>query len=1252
MFAFRLLGQFGIRRNDQPVELNSRPSQSLLAYLLLNAGVEHRREKLAGIIWPEASEENARTYLRQSLWRIRKVIGDDYLIADRVTVTFSSDAEYWLDVAILENSLDPDWTSSILEEMLDVYKGELLPGFYEDWVVLERERLQTVFEQRIRQLLDRLIEEERWKDVLRWGEHWISLGHTPEPAYRALMTAHAGLGDLAGMANVYHRCVQSLQEELGVEPSEQTRLLFQQLSVGRRPAASELALESKADSMATIDAPSGVDQSFSPPAFLSADRQQVQRQIEPFIGREKELSTLEQYLQPALEGRGNVVFVAGEAGQGKSTLLQEFARRMQIAHPDLIVTTGACPVYTPVCSPYGLFREALEMLTGDVESSLNAGTISREQAIRLWQLLPETIENLLQYGPQLLGSLLASEGLMDRARSASIEPEQMERLAVIAQRSREGLNRVTDQGHLFVACADLLIALSNRRPLLIILDDLHWADTSSIGLLGHLGHRLSDGAVLLLGAYRPEELNQGREDEPHPLAPVLGEYKRRFGQILLDLDELELDDGRSFIDALLDTEANDLDDSFRQAFTRHTNGHPLFSVELLHEMKLRGALVRNNMGRWVIGPGFDWDIIPPRVEGVIETRFSHIDQELRQWLDLASVEGKTFMAEVVAQAMSIEARIVVNRLSKELDRRYHLVTAQGIRQVGTKRLSRYQFRHNLFQQHLYSQLDEIERSYLHQQVGETLERLFEGRTVEIADQLANHFQKAGLAEKTMIYLIKAGDNAARAYAYDEAKSYYEQASMLIREFNEDGSYDRTLADLYIKLGRTLEHKADVKGAMSIYREMESYGRSRANQPMLLKARVAQGTMLSVSSPVHDPKMGREISEQALVLARELNDRPAEAKILWNLMHAYGYESQLEQAIKYGERALDLVRDLNDNRQLGLTLSDLSGWYWVAGEIDKAKELSGEAAVIWRESDNLPMLADILSQSSYTSMSAGDYDEAIALSEESWQISQSINNQWNLAFSRSRIGFIHRARGELGLSISESEESVRIGEVLDLPNPQIFAGAEVAFSYAYLGATRLGLKTIRNALNVAEKKGPSYRPYLLAALAQNHLVNADIEQAEAAIQEARTDPRWQAFPVLCLAPILVDGQLAMARADYGQALYLGEELLDYLRRHGIRSYLPGALDLVGQALFNQGRLEEARIQMLEAREEAEAMGAKGNLWPILFHLSQLEKEPSKAWELCQEAREIIDFIADNTGSSSLRESFLALPEVQAVIEASN
>ena len=240
-----LLGQFNLRVNDQPLKLPSRPAQSLLAYLVIHAGMKQRREKLAGLLWPEATETNARSYLRQALWRIRKALegssldSDRFLDVDDISVTFSDDAAYWLDVA---GFLSPGSTPALdaLLSAVALYKGELLPGFYDSWVALERERLAVVYSRRMTALLERLAAESRWEEVMHWAERWIALGDVPEPAYRALMRAHAARGDAGAAMAAYQRCREALRQELAVEPSAETRQLADALRLAPGPVPGRL----------------------------------------------------------------------------------------------------------------------------------------------------------------------------------------------------------------------------------------------------------------------------------------------------------------------------------------------------------------------------------------------------------------------------------------------------------------------------------------------------------------------------------------------------------------------------------------------------------------------------------------------------------------------------------------------------------------------------------------------------------------------------------------------------------------------------------------------------------------------------------------------------------------------------------------------------------------------------------------------------------------------------------------------------
>jgi len=337
MLEIRLLGQFAVQLDGTAVEIAARPAQSLLAYLVLNP-VAHRRERLAGLLWPDSSEANARRNLRQALWQIRRALGaqaDALLLVDEMTLAFNTHSDYWLDAEQIAHPLQEAATADDLMRIVVLYAGELLPGFYDEWVLLERDRLQAQFERKLNLLLERLVEARRWTEVLHWGERWIALGYTPEPAYRALMIAHAGLGDRSSVADVYRRCVEALERDLGVEPSAQTRTLYERL----RTEEADLP---PVPARPTPDIPTN----------------NLPVQLTSFIGREKEIAEIRRLLISAngeRTGEGtHLLTLTGPGGTGKTRLALQAAAQLQDAFPDGIWLVELALLSDPVLVPQTL----------------------------------------------------------------------------------------------------------------------------------------------------------------------------------------------------------------------------------------------------------------------------------------------------------------------------------------------------------------------------------------------------------------------------------------------------------------------------------------------------------------------------------------------------------------------------------------------------------------------------------------------------------------------------------------------------------------------------------------------------------------------------------------------------------------------------------------------------------------------------------------------------------------------------------
>ncbi|MEZ4657029.1 MAG: AAA family ATPase [Caldilineaceae bacterium] len=489
------------------------------------------------------------------------------------------------------------------------------------------------------------------------------------------------------------------------------------------------------------------------PSFLwpSADRE-AQQAAPLLVYRERELATLETHLTAAVAGRGGILFITGEAGDGKTLLAQTFARLSQAKYAELVVATGHCNAYTGIGDPYLPFREILELLTGDIETHWDAGAMSRSYGERLWRLAPDTIEALLDVGPELVDTFLLSAPLVARAAATISAPRQalLARLQELITRHQQKQSAAgLQQSNLFAQYARVLQSLAHRQPMLLIVDDLQWADAGSISLLFHLSRQLRGQRILLVGLYRAAEVALGRGGERHPLEPLLNELQSTLGEIHV---RLNLADGRRFIDAIVDSEPNRLDQSFRDALYRQTAGHPLFTVEMLHGLQERGDVVRNACGAWIESAQLDWHILPARVEGVIKERIERLPPRLQELLQAASVAGESFCAEIIAQVHGADERQVTNQLGAVLDREQRLIRMQGRQQVGAQQLSQYSFRHILFQQYLYNSLDAHQRAHLHRAVAVELEKRCTDDAPLMAPQLARHFAIAGDNRRARHYL--------------------------------------------------------------------------------------------------------------------------------------------------------------------------------------------------------------------------------------------------------------------------------------------------------------------------------------------------------------------------------------------------------------------------------------------------------------------------------------------------------------------
>jgi DNA-binding SARP family transcriptional activator len=833
--SLALLGPLEVRLGERLVTaFESAKVRALLAYLAVEAQRPHPREALAALLWPDWPDRAALTNLRNALANLRACLGDGqanpaYLLITRETIQFNRASDHDLDVATL---LAATRVPTALPQAVELYRGPFLEGLavadsapFEEWATRQREHLA----QELLAALGRLAADGEQRGdydlALRYAQRQLALDPAREEAHQQAMRALALAGQRSAALAQYQACCAALAQELGVEPARETTTLYEHIRQGAL-GGTTAALSPREDAPL--------------PAFLRAGPPALPERP-PFVAREEELARLEEWLGEAFAGQGRVAFVTGEAGSGKTMLLHEFARQAMAEHADLIVASGNCNAYTGVGDPYLPFSEALGLLAGDIEMRLASGALAPEHAQRLQRNFPAMAQALANVGPDLVNVFVSGEALLQRAQPWVNAPWRA-RLEALAQ--RQGGMGALSQTALLEQATRVLQTLAREHPLLLLLDDLQWADSGSLNLLFHLGRKLAGSRILVLGAYRPEEVALGRNGERHPLEPLVSEFRRTWGEIVVDLAQAE---GRVLVEALVDREPNRLGAAFRETILHHTGGHALFTVEVLHELRERGDLRRDDEGRWVEGPALAWERLPARVEAVIGESMARLPSAERRLLEVASVEGEEFTAEAVARARGMAEVEVIERLSGSLSHAHALVRAQSVQRVGEQTLSSYRFRHILFQNYLYQHLDPVRRTHLHGQVGHALEALygaiprpplelrrildergsvFDGGMTEvspIALPLARQFEAAGVRAKAVAYYFQAAVRAMRLLALREAITHATQGLRLLSALPPSREKAQAELPLQFVLGKAHEGH---EGPASPKRHM-AYARAQA-----------------------------------------------------------------------------------------------------------------------------------------------------------------------------------------------------------------------------------------------------------------------------------------------------------------------------------------------------------------------------------------------------------------------------------------
>lgn len=669
------------------------------------------------------------------------------------------------------------------------------------------------------------------------------------------------------------------------------------------------------------------------------DADLIDRSLPSFVGREPEMRRLEGFLKQAIEGSGRVVFITGEPGIGKTSLSDEFLRRVRKQQPALLISRGRCVEQYGTGEAYLPFLDAMgELLQAPGRERIAA--ILRTYAPTWCMELPNAF-----------------------ASSGSLEKLQQETIGATKERMMREMG-------------DALGMLATSSPVVLLFEDLHWADPSSVDLLRHLCQRIGTQRMLIAGTFRPEDL----ERTGHPLKSYKVEMQAHNLCEEIALGSLDRDHIADYLDATFSP--NDFPAELTSLIHDKTEGHPLFATNLLQYLGERGDLAKVN-GRWTLArPLSEMNLeAPESVRAMISKKIDALSTEERRALQYASVEGTEFLSTVSAKLLGVD-EIDLEELLAQIGKTHRLIETLGEEELPDGSLTtRYRFAHALYQNFLYGDLVNKRRIALHQQAGEQLVLHYGNRAPQLATQLALHFERGRDFARAVEYLIHAGDHAAKLYGYAEAEKHYSKALSLVEKLPEELQME-TLATLYQKRG-TVNHA------------LSNFAQAADDLTRMLDQARAMGSLELQSAALNALTM-------ALFFSHRLDETVARAK----------------EALEIAEQAGSEMLRVETTLLIGLK-------HLCYGELKEAKVLLDDVVTTSRRLNHKPALLGGVTWRACLHFFQTEYDLAVEKATEGRKLASELRDGFLMLTALFFIGLSQGNQGKMSASLKTLNEAMDI-----------------------------------------------------------------------------------------------------------------------------------------------------------------------------------------------------------------------------------
>ena len=680
------------------------------------------------------------------------------------------------------------------------------------------------------------------------------------------------------------------------------------------------------------------------------------------VGRDGEISQFKQYLNLTMNGEGRLILINGEAGIGKTRLVNEFltfAKKRGIQ-----VLSGWC--LSEAAIPYFPFMEAFNTYVSSLDDEKSKSSVTEQLGITGWLR-----------GPQLRSKEL---GFRDLVSTSQITKDRT-----------------------FDAVADTFLLLTSKEPLILFIDDLQWADQLSLAMLHYLAKKCRNTRLLILGTYRPEDIVPV-DGKPHPLEDTLFNLSREGLLTKIELNRLTQNELPTLLDSVFNT---DFGKKFVDRLYSETDGNPLFALETLNLLAEEGYISEHS-GNWQLTSPAESIGIPSKVHDVILRRISRLDREEREILDIAAVCGQTFDAHELSKILAINLIDVLKRLIG-IETRHKIIRSSD---------SQFEFTHQKVREVIYENLQVALRRAYHLKTANCLEEVLSEKVLDgnIAD-IAHHYVKGGATEKAFEYLVLLGEKAVDIYANEEAIKHLDKA-LEAAQTTPSLATAENLIKIYRLRGiawRRLEERPYEK-AIQDFDLMLKNATSIGDELMIAEAHFYFSTAFNpyfVDDQERDELM-RHLTI-ALELARKIGNKHLEGRTLHHIgVNLFTQSNTRNGSLKLFEDSIKISKETGDMHIQSFNMRMLGIYHNHRDEYYQAKEYLNRSITIKQKTGGIPPIQPLF----YLSIALtglGEYNEAISTGQRCLQNCQEYGFRSVEVWMLNTLGWIYHQVSNIELA---------------------------------------------------------------------------------------------------------------------------------------------------------------------------------------------------------------------------------------------